>query len=55
MSRVTTGTANLNVQIDAAYILPLCLIGILLIAVAVIISSWTVVRSKPKDILTKMS
>ena len=55
VSRVTTGTANLNVQIDAAYILPLCLIGILLIAVAVIISSWTVVRSKPKDILTKMS
>lgn len=38
VSRVTTGTANLNVQIDAAYILPLCLIGILLIAVAVIIS-----------------
>lgn len=55
VSRVTTGTANLNVQIDTAYILPLCLIGILLIAVAVIISSWTVVRSKPKDILTKMS
>lgn len=55
VSRVTTGTANLNVQIDAAYILPLCLIGILLIAVAVIVSSWTVVRSKPKDILTKMS
>lgn len=55
VSRVTTGTANLNVQIDAAYILPLCLIGILLIAVAVIVSSWTVVCSKPKDILTKMS
>lgn len=55
VSRVTTGTANLNVQIDAAYLLPLYMIGILLIAISVIVSSWTVVRSKPKDILTKMS
>lgn len=55
VSRVTMGTANLNVQIDAVYLLPLYLIGILLIAVAVVASSWTVVRSKPKDILTKMS
>lgn len=55
VSRVTTGTANLNVQIDVDYLLPLYLIGILLIAIAVIASSWTVVRSKPKDILTKMS
>lgn len=54
-SRVTTGTANLNVKIDAAYLLPLCLIGVLLIAVSVAASSWTVIRSKPKDILTKMS
>ena len=55
VSRVTTGTANLDVQINAAYLLPLYLTGILLIAIAVIASSWTVVRSKPKDILTKMS
>lgn len=55
VSRVTTGTANLNVQIDAAYLPPLYMIGILLIAIAVVASSWTVVRSKPKDILTKMS
>lgn len=55
VSRVTTGTVNLNVQIDTAYLLPLYLIGILLIAVAVVASSWTVVRSKPKDILMKMS
>lgn len=55
VSQVTTGTTNLNVQIDAAYLLPLYLIGILLIAVSVIASSWTVVRSKPKDILVKMS
>lgn len=55
VSRVTTGTANLNVQIDAVYFPSLYLIGILLIAVSVIASSWTVVRSKPKDILAKMS
>ncbi len=55
VSRVTTGTANLHVQIDAAYLFPLYLIGILLIGMSVIASSWTVVRSKPKDILTKMS
>lgn len=55
VSKVTTGTTNLDVQIDAAYLLPLSLIGILLITVAVIISSWSIVCSKPKDILTKMS
>ena len=55
VSRVTAGTADLDVQINAVYLLPLYLIGILLIAVAVIASSWTIVRSKPKDILTKMS
>lgn len=55
VSRITTGTATLNVKIDAAYLLPLCMIGILLVIAAVIASSWTVVRRKPKDILTKMS
>lgn len=55
VSGITTGTANLNVKIDAAYLLPLCMIGILLVVTAVIASSWTVVRRKPKDILTKMS
>lgn len=55
VSRVGAGTANLNMQIDAAYLLPLYMIGILLIAVAVIASSWTVVCQEPKDILTKMS
>ncbi len=54
-SRATAGTACLHVQIDAVYLLPLYLIGILLIGVSVIASSWTVVRSKPKDILTQMS
>lgn len=46
------GTAGLNVHINAAYLPPLYLIGIGLIAVSVIASSWTVVRQKPKDILT---
>lgn len=55
VSKVTTKATNLDVQIDAAYLLPLSLIGILLITVAVIISSWSIVCSKPKDILTKMS
>ncbi len=55
VSRITTGTTNLNVHINATYLLPLYMIGILLIAIAVVASSWTVVRSKPKDILTKMS
>lgn len=55
VSKVTTGATNLDVQIDVAYLLPLSLIGILLITVAVIISSWSIVCSKPKDILTKMS
>lgn len=55
VSRVTTGTTNLHVQIDAAYLLPLYLIGIFLVAISVIASSWTVVHLKPKDILTKMS
>ena len=53
VSRVTTGTASLNVQINAAYLLPLYMIGSLLIAVSVIASSWTVVRREPKDILAK--
>lgn len=53
-SRVTAEAANLNVQIDVAYLLPLYFLGILLIAAAVVGSSWTIVRSKPKDILTKM-
>ncbi len=55
VSRVTTGAANLHVQIDAVYLIPLYWIGILLIGVSVIASSWPVVCSKPKDILTKMS
>lgn len=54
VSRVTAGTASLHVRIDAAYLIPLYWIGILLIAIAVIASSWAVVRLKPKDILAKM-
>lgn len=54
-AKVTTGTTNLNVQIDVAYLLPLYLIGTVLITVSVFASSWTVVRSNPRDIFTKMS
>ncbi|MDE5872766.1 MAG: ABC transporter permease, partial [Lachnospiraceae bacterium] len=55
VSRVEAGTANLNVQIDTAYLIPLYVIGILQIAISVIASSWTIARLKPRDILTKMS
>ena len=55
VSRVTTGTATLNVEISVAYLLPVYLIGIAIIAVAVIAASWTVFRLKPRDILSKMS
>lgn len=55
VSRVTAGTENLNVQIDAACLLPLYIISFFLITVSVMASSWTIVRYRPKDILTKMS
>ncbi len=55
LSSKVAGTTDLNVQIDAAYLIPLCLIGLILITVSVIVSSWTVIRMKPKDILSKMS
>ncbi len=55
VSRVTAGTTTLNVEISAAYLLPVYLIGIAIIAVAVIAASWTVFCLKPRDILSKMS
>ncbi len=55
VSRVTTGAATLNVEISAAYLLPLYLIGIAIIAASVVLASWTVFRLKPRDILSKMS
>ena len=55
VSRVTTGAATLNVEISAAYLLPLYLIGIAIIAASVALASWTVFRLKPRDILSKMS
>ncbi len=48
-------SASLDVKINAEYLLPVSLIGLLLIALAVTVSSWTVVRSSPRDILTKTS
>lgn len=55
ISKVVSGTADLNVVISAQYLFPLCAVGIVLIVVSVLASSWTVVRLKPKDILSKMS
>ncbi len=55
VSRVAMGTVNLNVQINEACLLPMYLIGILVVAVSVIGSLWTVVRLQPKDIFMKMS
>lgn len=45
----------LTVRISAEYLLPLCCISFLLVTLSVVVSSWTVYRLKPKDILTKMS
>lgn len=55
ISRVTTGEATLHVEISAAYLLPVYLIGIAMITVAVVLASWTVFRLKPRDILSRMS
>lgn len=55
VSRVTTGAATLNTEISLAYLLPVYLIGIAIIAIAVVLASWTVFRLKPRDILSKMS
>ena len=55
VSRITAETARLHVQINAAYLPALYLTGIFLIAAAVSASAWTVVRSRPNDILAKMS
>ncbi len=55
VSKVATGAATLDVEISAAYLLPVYLIGIVIILVAVILASWTVFRLKPRDILSQMS
>lgn len=55
ISRMASGAAELNVVISASYLLPIYTIGTVLIAISVLASSWTIIRLKPKDILTKMS
>lgn len=50
-----TKAAGLEIEISVAYLLPVCLIGIGLIAAATLAASWTVFRLKPRDILSKMS
>lgn len=54
VSRAAPSNA-IHVQIEAAYLLPVYITGVLLIAVSVTASSWTVIRLQPKDILSKMS
>ena len=55
ISRVAAGAPDLNVVVSVEYLLPLYAIGIALIAISVLASSWTIIRLKPKDILTKMN
>lgn len=55
ISRASMELAELKVQIDTSSLLPFYLIGVSLIAVSVLASSWTIVRLQPKEILTKMS
>lgn len=51
VSRAGAGAASLHVRMDAAHLLSLYIAGILLIMAAVLVSSWTITRLKPKDIL----
>lgn len=55
VSRITNGMAAIQVRLDMACLLPLCLSGIVLIVTAVAASSWTIIRLSPRDILTKMN
>lgn len=55
VSGMAAGTAGIDVRVSAAYLAPLYLMGILLVAVSVLASSWTVVRLRPMNIFTKMS
>ena len=55
ISKMVSGAAELKVAISAGYLIPLYAIGTVLIAISVLASSWTIIRLKPRDILTKMS
>ena len=47
--------ADLDIEISAVYLLPVCLISIGLVAAATLAAAWTVFRLKPRGILSKMS
>lgn len=51
--KITDGNANISVSIDLSYIVLLCLIGIGIVAISVMISSWKIIWSKPRDVITK--
>lgn len=54
LSKAAAANAGFHVEVQASYLAPFYLIGILLIAISVLASSWTVVCQKPNDILMKM-
>ena len=55
ISKVAAGTPDLEIHMQLSYLLPISLIGIGLIAISVLAASWTLIRLKPRDILSKMS
>jgi putative ABC transport system permease protein len=46
---------EISVSITPAYLMWVAAIGLLLILCAVLIASYTIIRLKPRDILSKMS
>lgn len=52
-SRMAVNTMDLHVQVSLGYLPPLYITGTLLVTLAAAVSSWTVLRLKPKDILAK--
>lgn len=54
VSRLGENISKLTVQIATSDMLKVFGIGVILICLAVIVASYTVIRLQPKDILTKM-
>ena len=54
ISKAGENISNLNIQIATSDMIKVFAIGFILICLAVIIASYTIIRLRPKDILTKM-
>ncbi|WP_157829182.1 FtsX-like permease family protein [Bifidobacterium breve] len=54
ISKAGENISNLNIQIATSDMIKVFGIGFILICLAVIIASYTIIRLRPKDILTKM-